>query len=227
VASGLVTRPLRGLPPCGVKTKHGLRRGANLPARQEGDRQRAGRQTGAVDDDRFAADARRLEPLQIVDDRTTRIGDDPHGCAGGRNRNPGGNADKQHQAGVAHLPILSPIRRQHSCLCKGLRAPRSRALSMADLRPDDAPCACVERWERMGPNPSRRHAMHRLDHKRCTAPVRRSAAGIARLIHAPAAAAELPRLGNTGQGQHIVGTVKGRLTGRRERALLPQPRRPR
>ena len=54
----------------------------------------------------------------------------------------------------------------------------------------------------------------------------RSAAGVARLIHAPAAAAELPRLGNTGQGQHIAGTVKGRLTGRRERALLPQPRRP-
>jgi hypothetical protein len=76
-----------------------------------------------VDDDRFAADARRLEPLHIVDDRATRIGDDPHGCAGGRNRNRGGsNADK-HQADVAHVHILSLIGRQHSCLraCKSSR----------------------------------------------------------------------------------------------------------
>jgi hypothetical protein len=48
---------VRRPPPCGVKTKHGLRRSANLPARQEADRQRAGRQAGAVDDDRFAAAA--------------------------------------------------------------------------------------------------------------------------------------------------------------------------
>jgi hypothetical protein len=144
VASGLVTRPPFGVPPpCGVKPKHGLRRGANLPARQEGDRRRAGRQAGAVDDDRFAADARRLEPLHIVDDRTTRIADDPHGCASGRNRNRGGsNADK-HQADVAHLPILSPIRKQRWCLRKGSGAPAGRALSATDLWPTDVPDACV------------------------------------------------------------------------------------
>jgi PPP family 3-phenylpropionic acid transporter len=90
--------------PCGVKSEHGLWRDADLVARQDPDRERAGRVARAVDDDLFAADARLQEPRRIGDEEAAAIAGDAHGRAGGRRRNHDrrGNAC-EHQRGAAHV----------------------------------------------------------------------------------------------------------------------------